>query len=472
VLVLLIVNCLLIYIQYNQAEGSDAKGPKVVTYSQEIEVINRPDTLHIRHHFRGLSNARHEIVWPATSINRSCYLADAASCDRLVDNTTAFHEGENDRQSITYEIPKQGPMNKAVLFKEPFTVLHGSTVEFTLFHMTDEIGIGGFWVNGLKQIGTKEMTNIDYSLFSGSGEVKNLYWQKNKLPLLYAGDRLSVFGKGGDAGRLLEVDNALKLIDAEYSTVVIDNMNPAVSSARFIVSENPDVEKVADQLLTAAMYKRFTMPQKERLTAEVTASILAKKPVGLDKSRKLYQVLTESLSVEELEKLTRLISDLSGQEINATVLDGLTGEVTGFKTSYFKRNSQGDTAIHPFLIEDPRKAHFEGEAFSDIRIILKDGKMLYPAKKVLSVAGYTVTSNEQSIYIENDFRKFRFPKKDLFYVYNEHKYDVVTMPFEVLEGDFYFDENWFKRLFLLNIEKTADTIDIIRISTLIEEAEK
>ncbi len=472
VLVLLIVNGLLIYMHYNQAEDFDSTGSKINTYSQEIEVINRPDALYIRHHFRGMSNTRHEIVWPATSINRSCYLADAVSCDRLDENSTAFLEGGNERQSISYELPKQGPMNKPVLFKDPFTALHGSTVVFTLFHMTDETGIGGLWINGLKRIGTKGMATIDYSLFSGSGEVKDLYWQKNNLPLLYAGDRLSVFGKDGDAEQLLEVDHALKWIDADYSTVVIDNVNPAVSSARFIVSENPGVEKVADQFLTAAMYKRFTIPQKERLTAEMTASILGKKPTGSDKARRLYQTLTESVRVEELEKVRQLLSDLSGQEINATVLDGLTGEVTGFKTSYFKRNSQGDTAIHPFLIEDSRKTHFEGQDFSDIRVIFKDGKTLYPAKKILNAAGYTVTSNEQSIYIENDIRKFRFPKNELFYVYNERKYDVVTMPFEVLEGDFYFEESWFKRLFLLSIEKTVDIIDIIRISTQIGEAEK
>ena len=76
-------------------------------------------------------------------------------------------------------------------------VLHGSSASYTLFHMTDETGIGGLWVNGLKQVGTKKMTNINYSLFRGKGEVKDLYWQRNNLPVLYAGDRLSVFGESG-----------------------------------------------------------------------------------------------------------------------------------------------------------------------------------------------------------------------------------------------------------------------------------
>ena len=469
ILVLLSVNGLLVYMHYYQSAGANSEETKASTYSQEIEVINRSDVLVVRHNFSGLSNKRHEIIWPEESVNRTCYLSDAISCNRLDENTTAFLEGENDRQSISYEIPKKGQMKKNALFKEPFTALYGSSVSFTLFHMTDETGIGGLWVNGLERVGTKEMTSIDYALYRGSGGVTDLYWQKNSLPLLYAGDRLSVLGKGVDVKMLGDVDLALKSIDADHSTVVIDNTNPTVHSARFVISENTDAEKVSDRFLTAAMYNRFIFPDKEQLTAELAASILSGKVAGSITSRKLYQTLSESMSAEELETFKMLLKDMVGQEIDATVLDRLAGKVTGFKISYFKRNIEESVSSYPFLVEDSRKIHFEGSAFSDIQIILKDEKTFYPAKKILSLAGYKVTSNDRSIYIESEIRKFRFPKNDLFYVYNEHKYDLVTMPFEVLEDDFYFEENWFKRLFLLSIEKTADTIDITRISTLLEE---
>ncbi|NYF24119.1 hypothetical protein [Sporosarcina sp. JAI121] len=468
-LILLIVNGLLIYTQYSQAEGGDVIGKDVESYSQDIEVINRPDALHIRHHFRGLSNVRREIVWPEKSINRSCYLADASTCNRLDENSTAFLEGDNDRQSISYDIPKTGTVKKTALFNAPFASLYDSSVVYTYFHMTDETGIGGLWVNGLEQVGEKEMTNINYALFRGSGEVNDLYWQKNNLPLFYAGDRLTVFGKGGDTKRLVEVDKALKAVDANHSAVVIDNSNPPVHSDRFIVSDNTDVVEVSDRLLTMAMYERYSIQPKEQLTAEVIASILGGKPVGSKKSREMYHMLTETISKEELGELRALLSDLSSREINATVLDELAGEVIGFKTTFFTRNNQGDAVGHPFLIEDPRKVSFEGKDFSDIQVILREGKTLYPAKKVLKLAGYKVSSNERSIYINNKIRKFRFPLNDFFYVYNEHRYDVVTMPFEILENDFYFEESWFKRLFLLSIEKTADTIEIRRISTLLEE---
>ena len=368
--------------------------------------------------------------------------------------------------------PKKGLMKQTALFNEPFAALHASSASYTLFHMTDETGIGGLWVNGLERVGTKKMTNINYSLFSGKGEVKELYWQRNNLPVLYAGDRLSVYGESDNTEQLGEVDNVLKAMDANHSTIVIDDTRPSINATRFIISKSADVDKVSIRLLRESMYARFIIPENERMTAELVASILGETPLGLGKSRKAYKVLTESITVEELGKIKKVLNNMTGQELNASVLDALTGEVIGFKTSYFMKNIHDDTVAHPFLIEDPREIKFDGTNTTDIQILLKDGKTLYPAKKILNLAGYTIKSNERSIYVENSIRKFRFPKKELFYVYNEQKYDVVSMPFEVLEGDFYFEESWFKRLFLLNIEKTADTIDIIRMSTLVEEVSK
>ena len=54
---------------------------------------------------------------------------------------------------------------------------------------------------------------------------------------------------------------------------------------------------------------------------------------------------------------------MTGQEINASVLDAIAGEVTGFKTSYFTKNIHDDTAAHPFLIEDPREIKFDGASY-------------------------------------------------------------------------------------------------------------
>lgn len=455
---------------YRQSADVSANETNSMIYSQEIEVTNRPDALYIRHHFSGLSKGRHEISWPESSIERACYLASVTSCDRLDKNGAVFIEGVNGQQSISYEIPKSGPMKLSALFKESFVTIRDSSVTSTQLHLSDETAIGGVWVTGLKQIGFKKLELTDYTLFRGSGKVTDLYWQQNSLPILVSGERLSVYGTNNDVDKFVEVENALKDIDADHSIVVIDSSVPAVHSSRFIVSDNTNVGKMTDIFLTNRIVSRFSIPSDERMIIEVMASIVGHKPVGVKKSRQAYNMLIASITKEELEQFREFLINMEGKWIDATVLDGLIDKVTGFNTSFFTKNVQEDPAIYPFLFEDSREVKVDGKDNPNLKVILKDGKTLYPARMILSQIGFSVTSNNESMYIENSNRKYRFPEKEHFYVYNEQKYDIVTIPFEVLGGDYYFEENSFKRLFLLGIEKTADTIDIVPISTLIEEA--
>lgn len=469
VVLLLFVNLLLVYVHYKQAGDVIAKDADTSTYQQEIEVMNRSDGLYVRHHFSGLSQGRHEIIWPEASIDRSCYAAEATSCGRLDDSLTAFVDGDNEKQSISYKIPRTAKMQQSVLFNEPFVRLQGATVASTRFHLTDETKSGGMWVNGLKQLGTKKMDLIDYTFFQDAGGVQDLYWQQNSLPLVYEGKKLAVYGATGTVEQFKEVDEALETIGADHSAIVIDQTNIAVQSQRFIVSKNADVDKVSDLFLSSTMFARFSIPPQQRLVADIMASILGDQAMGTQQSRKAYDKLVAALTPEELERLKGLVSSKIGQDVSASILDDMVGEVTGFKTSYFKAAIAKETANHPFLFEDNREVQIDGKSYADIGVILKDGKTLYPAKVILNQIGYTITTNEQSIYIESDGRQFRFPKKELFYVYNERKFNVTTTPFEVLVDEIYFEESWFQRLFLLTIDKKADTINIANLSTVLEE---
>ena len=123
------------------------------------------------------------------------YLAEATSCDRLDENAIAFLEGGNSSQSISYEIPKGGPLQKNEIIHDVFAELHAMKAEFTSLHITDEAENGGMWVNGLKRIGHKKMNMIDYTFYKGRGEVRDLYWQQRELPVVFQGEKLSVFGE-------------------------------------------------------------------------------------------------------------------------------------------------------------------------------------------------------------------------------------------------------------------------------------
>ena len=91
---------------------------------------------------------------------------------------------------------------------------------------------------------------------------------------------------------------------------------------------------------------------------------------------------------------------------------------------------------------------------------MKDGKVLYAAEPLLTELGYTLNDTDKGLYVQNDSRAFRFPIQEPFYVLNEKRYDAMSEPFERIGSEFYIEEAWMIRLFLLNIEKQEKRINI------------
>ncbi|MHA6258597.1 hypothetical protein ACXYMX_01670 [Sporosarcina sp. CAU 1771] len=458
---LLLINGLLLYMHYSESGSAAPNSGIPLTYSQEIEVMNRQDGLYIRHHFTGLSNGRYELIWPESSVDKACYELDSEACSRIDDQLRAFMDSDTTRQTITYRIPKEAPLDEATLFKNIFTELHGANVKSTIFHITDETGAGGMWVNGMKNVGHKKLDLIEYFLFTGTGKVTDLYWQKEVHQLTFKGNRLSLFGGAFEKNELEKIDELLKVNEVSHSTLVIGNANSPVGSDRFIVAETTELERMTDTFLINSMYSRFELSKEQPIVAEIIASILSGKGTGSDKSRSMYEELSTSLSTEKVSTFAKELREMNGKVLNATILDELIEQITGYGSSYFTRNGQDTLGNYPFMLEDTRKVLVKGIEKPNIRVIIKDGRMLYPAKEVLSSSGYEMNSNEQSLYIGNVDRVFRFPLKELFYVFNERKFSVVVPPFEIIENEYYFEESWLARLFLFDVVKKEDTIDLV-----------
>lgn len=166
--------------------------------------------------------------------------------------------------------------------------------------------------------------------------------------------------------------------------------------------------------MASSMDGRFQLPATGPTLAEVLASILSDKPTGSSEARAMYQTLQESVTEDEMAALQTKLHKKTGEKMNGAALDDLIGEVTGFGTSYFEKSLKDGSADHPFLVEDLRTVTLNGEALPELRVLLKDGKILYPSKTILRKIGYTIDSNERSIYIKSDQRNFRFPRKDPF----------------------------------------------------------
>ena len=460
---LLLTNGLLIFIHYNEAGNVTAGSAIQLSYGQEIEVMNRADGLYVRHHFTQLSDSRLEIVWPEESIDRACYLKDADTCLRLNENTTAFEAGEAESQSISYVIPNKGAKGKVMLFKDIFAKLHNASVSTTIMHITDEMNLEGQWVNGLEQLGKKTMDLVNYSLFKGYGAVTDLYWQKVEQPLLYTNDRLTVYGDANPDvtdSQFQKMVGGLAMIDAPHSVIILGNKSGEVDSNRFTITKKTDLKKVIDLLQINHLSNQYKLPSDEPWTTEIIASLLSGRAIGSDIAHSAYDLLSEHFTGDEMEQMTKSIRQKNNEDLNGGLLDKVFQEVTGFRTSFFEKNSQATNKLYPLLLEDAKDLYVTGENRVGSGVIIKEGKMLYPVTEILSELGYNISKNEQSLYIESTTKNYRFPMKEKFYVYNERRFDVLSIPFERIEDEFYFEESIFIRIFHVEIEKTEEKITI------------
>lgn len=123
-------------------------------------------------------------------------------------------------------------------------------------------------------------------------------------------------------------------------------------------------------------------------------------------------------------------------------------------------NEQSGAENFPLLFEDPRPVYINEQQQEEMKVLFKDGKVLYAAEQLLTSLGYTLNDTDKGLYVQNATRAFRFPIKEPFYVLNNKRYDALSEPFEVIASQLYIEEAWMIRLFLLNIEKQDKRINI------------
>lgn len=456
IVLLVIVNIALLYIHYSQLADASGKTVKESRYVQEIEVINRAEALIVKHHFRELNSNRHEIVLPVGSTNLTCFLENETSCKRINENVTAFLEGEQSEQSISYEIPKDGPMDTRKLFKEPFASLKNETPIATTLHITDETGIGGMWLSGLQLVGNKKMELIDYSLFKGQGQITDLYWQKNAVPIAYKGKYLSVYGDRVDEKLVDELDSDFSDLKVHHLDIVLDKSGDTLKSDRFILSNEP-VSALTNEVLEKGVRSQFRIPEVESFSANLLASILLEAPTGTTKTKEAYVSLRSVLSEKQFTTLKTQVNENRGNTIDAAAIDKMISQISGMSTSFVQKNIEGN---YPFLFEDSRVVELGGKVQEDLRVIVKDKQTFYPIEQLLTSFGYKVSANDKSLYIESASEKYRFSLRDPFYVLNEKKYTLREAPYELFGEDYYFDEDALRRLFHLSIQKSENTITI------------
>lgn len=447
---------------YQDASDVAAGNMDEFAYDQEIEVTYRSDELYVRHHFTNLPPNRLEINWPKESVQRTCYIEDSDSCSRLNEEATAFGDGEQTAQSISYVIPKSVTTEDTELLQSVLVKLHEANPRATVLHMIDEVNSDGMWITGLQQIGHKKMALVDYTLYSGTGAIEDLYWQSQQQPIAYSSEYFTVYGQETAEG-FDQYEDLLARLKAPHMALILTNENESVVKNRLLITEPSELAQIFKQLAVNQYYMNYQAESVDPFAAEVITALLLGNDFESTLATNAIGQIEKATTSIQMERIVEAFEKSYGEPMNAEIADELIGKVIGNQTSFFSKNSESRQGVYPFLLENPKEIVVSHQAPLKKHAFIKGNRTYFPIDEVMEAIGYNVYWNEQSLYIENDENKYRFPINRYFYVFNEKRYNTQSILLDRIEEDFYFEQAAMLRVFRLNYEETSNAINIMPI---------
>lgn len=441
---------------YSDEVGSIEQG---YSYSQEIEIVYHGDSLDIRQHFKNLPTEEIAIQWPKNSIEPNCFIENEHSCARLSEDSSKFKEGETRAQSISYIIPLENGLQSRKLMKDVFATLKNGNVQFSTVHISTQPDVKGEWVTGLPLIGEQNLSLVNYTMFSGRGAVKDLFWQDGAFDLQYKSDVLSIYSKTALKPAFYEKLKTVNFLSDDYLAIINGSNVDQLDGYRMLFLPNITVSKLQQTVIISQLETMYTFGETPHWVKELVASYLTGTVFGSDKTKAVVSTVTSQLTDEQLSDWLARLQALKGQNITTKVLDEQLSQILGASTRYITMNATTD-GEYPFLFNDPREIFVNLHKQEAIQVVLKDGEVLYSADSLLKALGYDVKVGKNGYYVTSETRAFRFPHEPGFYVFNQRRYNTVSMPIKTVADQYFIEEAWLQRLFLVEITKSNNRITV------------
>lgn len=456
---LIVVIGAMLFMQYQVYSDQGTPTNEAYTYSQEIEITYRAGSLDIRHHFKNLPQDELEIVWPTAAVDPQCFLETEYSCARLSEDKTVFKAGENRSQSISYMIPIEGGLTAKKLMKNVFATLQNGDVKFSTVHISTDSGVSGQWVTGLPLIGQQSLALVNYSMFSGTGAVKDLYWQQDGLTLQKKTDVLSLYANGSIPAAISKLTDDLPELGGEH-IAVIEGTTQRQEGYRMLFLPQLTADALKKEVIMKQVESMYDFGSSPLWLKHMVAMYLSGETFGTPRAQAVVEELNSQMSKEQLEDWGSRLENLAGDKITATVLDQELTAVLGTYTEFLSMNA-GAERTYPFVFNDQRDVYVGEAAMKDVDVLLHEGKILYTADSLLRGLGYTTSVGPNGYYVNSETRVFRFPQAEYgFYVFNQRRYNTTASPFSIIAGTYYIEEIWLQRLFLVNLQKDEQSIRI------------
>lgn len=463
--VLVVLVSAMLFVQYQVYSDQEIANKDAFQYSQEIEIVYREKSLDIRHHFKNLSNESISIKWPKQAVEANCFLEAEYSCARLNEEKTAFASGENRSQSISYIIPLKDGLSSQQLLKDIFVTLENGQVKFSTVHISTDHTIDGQWVTGLPFIGQQSLALVNYSMFSGKGQVSDLYWQAGDFALQKKTDVVSIYSKyalSADFNKGLE---RLNFLNDEHIAIVNGTNKAGVQGDRILYLPDLTLDSLQQAVVMSQIESTYHFGDSPAWLKEVVAMYLTGGTFGSDQAIKIVETMTNQMSEKQLADWTNRLEKLQGEKISPAILDSALSEVFGVYTKYLTMNVTSEQ-VYPFVFNDRREVTVNSKPQENVHAILMEGEVLYSADPLFKALGYKTSKGPNGYYVNSEARNFRFPHKEHgFYVFNQQRYNTVSQPLVMIAGEFYIEESWLQRLFLVEMNKTDDSVLITSTAT-------
>ena len=457
---LLIVSGAMLFMQYQVYSDQDIPTNEAYTYSQEIEITYRSGSLDVRHHFKNLPNDELEIVWPDKAVDPQCFLEAEYSCARLSEDKAVFSAGENRSQSISYIIPVEDGLAAQKLMKNVYASLKNGGVQFSTVHISTDSTVKGQWVTGLPMIGQQSLALVNYSMFSGTGQVRDLYWQESGLALQKKTDALSLYADAELSAGVSQVMDELPALGGEHIAVIGGAKQAQLEGYRMLFLPKLTADALIKEVLMNQVEFAYDFGDSPLWMKHMVAMHLSGETFGTPRARAVVEELKGQLSEEQLSEWRSRLEALAGSKVSPAVLDDELSAILGTYTAYFSMNADAEQT-HPFVYNDRRGVYVGEASMKDVDVILYDGEVLYTADPLLEALGYTTSVGPNGYYVNSETRVFRFPEDEhSFYVFNQRRYNTVSSPFLVVAGTYYIKEAWLQRLFLVELQKDEHSIRI------------
>lgn len=461
--ILLFVNGILLAFQYHVFSTNPNEKEQNFSYAQDIEVTYRGNNFFVKQTFKNLPDADITIAWPETSKNKSCEKNEKneQSCSRLTKHLNSFKASPNKTQTITYKIPlsKKG-IQSGTLFENNFVTLRKGIVGNTSVQIVDENRKGGHWFTGLPKIGERSLTLVDYSYFRGNGGVYELYWTKDRLKKSFDATEVTVYTKNNSQANLKKTMSSMKMLNSGHIDVI--EASERKNGSRIIFTNSMEKNVLQEKVIVSQIKEQYQFTSSSSNLPILVAAFATDSLLGNQKTQKMVQILKDTFSKNQSTEWHEGLTALKGEKVDASILDQLLSKTLNNKTSYFKMNETSGNKVVPLLFEETRELYLNDEKLTDVKIILKDGEILYAANPILHHLGFKTRVGRNGYYVVNKQREIRFPNAEYkFYVDNDMRVNLKSSrPIVEVSGSYYVEESWLIRLFHLTTTSSDKRIDL------------